>query len=82
LELQLTEAIKDRDAWNGDANSHLHALCEKQAEVNGLEQQLAQVIAERDAAETRNENYRLKLHTRDQQLAEVQERYESLKERS
>jgi len=41
LELQLTEAIKDRDAWNGDANSHLHALCEKQAEVNGLEQGLA-----------------------------------------
>ena len=38
---QLTEAIKDRDAWNGDANSHLHALCEKQAEVNGLEQGLA-----------------------------------------
>jgi len=62
LELQLTAAIKDRDAWNGDASSHLHALCEKQAEVNALEQQLAEVTQGRDEAETRNENYRLKLH--------------------
>ena len=82
LEQQLAAVTRDCDTWKGDASSHLFALCEKQAEVNSLEQQLAQVIAERDAAETRNENYRLKLHTRDQQLAEVQERYESLKERS
>ena len=42
----LAAAINDRDAWNGDANSHLQALCEKQAEVNGLEQGLAAAYLE------------------------------------
>ena len=70
---QQLEAVKQEKQRNYDHYSD---------QLAHFEQQLAQVIAERDAAETRNENYRLKLHTRDQQLAEVQERYESLKERS
>ena len=38
---------------------------------DALRQQLAEVMKERDAAETRNENYRMKLNARDQQLAEA-----------
>jgi hypothetical protein len=43
-----------------------------------LRAQLAQVTTERDEAETRNENYRLKLNARDQQLAQAQATIERL----
>ena len=49
LRQQLAEAIADREAWHGDASSHLQALCEKQAEVNGLEQQIEIVTKELEA---------------------------------
>jgi hypothetical protein len=41
LEAQLAACVKDREMWHADASSHLSALCEKQAEVNGLERDLA-----------------------------------------
>jgi hypothetical protein len=41
LEAQLATCVKDRDIWHADASSHLSALCKKQAEVNGLERDLA-----------------------------------------
>jgi len=44
-----------------------------QQRITALEQQLAQVIVERDAAETRNENYRLKLHASDSVIAQLSE---------
>lgn len=45
---RITELERERDAWHADASSHLRALCEKQAEVNGLEQQLEKVGQEQD----------------------------------
>ena len=41
-----------RDSWHADASSHLLALCEKQAEVNGLEQRLAETLAHLEAQRT------------------------------
>lgn len=45
LKQRLAEVERERDAWHNDASSHLQALCEKQAEANGLEQQLADAQA-------------------------------------
>ena len=42
-------------------------------QIVDLEQQIAQVIAERNAAETRNENYRLKLNASDSVIAQLSE---------
>lgn len=41
LTQQLAAMTAECASWHADATSHLAALCEKQAEVNGLEQQLA-----------------------------------------
>ena len=61
---------------------HYREACASVGETDGhgwaqttkeLRQQLAQVIAERDAAETRNENYRLKLNASDSVIAQLSE---------
>lgn len=43
---RIMELEQERDGWHDDASSHLRALTEKQAEMNGLEQQLAAAQAE------------------------------------
>ena len=48
----LAQVKKERDSWHEEAGSHLMALCEKQGEVNGLEQELAAVTRERDGLQT------------------------------
>jgi chromosome segregation ATPase len=61
---------------------HYREACASVGETDGhgwaettkeLRQQLAQVIVERDAAETRNENYRLKLHASESVIARLSE---------
>jgi len=64
---EVDRLTQERDAWHMDASSHLQALCEKQAEVNGLEQQLAQVTQERDDAVDKREG----AYMRVDQLAKV-----------
>lgn len=41
LQAQLAQVEGERDTWHKDATSHLNALCEKQAQVNQLESDLA-----------------------------------------
>lgn len=43
LRAQLAKVTAERDEWHRHASSHLQALCEKYAEINGLEAQITAI---------------------------------------
>jgi len=75
VQQQLAAMTAERDALANDLPMHSVAY---QQRIAALEQQLVAMTQERNEAETRNENYRLKLNARDQQIAEAQARAQTL----